>query len=179
VVYHPQPEAEHNTAWWPEERASFEAFVAAHPRDPLPDRLTWETERTDRYNRAHWLIIAALGSAAGEPAFEDTNLLAGGPLQREIFPHPRPSGRVDLARRGNRVEASTHGVRTFTLLLSPDEFDLAAPVTVVVNSRVAFEGRVEPRVDTLLRWAARDNDRTMLFAAELTIDVARPVEVAP
>jgi hypothetical protein len=32
-----------------------------------------------------------------------------------------------------------------------------------------FEGKVEKSVRTLLEHAARDNDRTMLFAAELPI----------
>jgi hypothetical protein len=36
-----------------------------------------------------------------------------------------------------------------------------------------FDGRVEPSLATLLKWAARDNDRTMLFAAELHI---KPLE---
>ena len=42
-------------------------------------------------------------------------------------------------------------------------------VIVKVNGRVAFEGRVETSVATLTKWAARDNDRTMLFGAELKI----------
>ena len=62
-----------------------------------------------------------------------------------------------------------HGVREFTLLLSPDRFDFARNVKVIVNGRVAFDGRVEKSVATLAKWAARDNDRTMLFAAELKI----------
>jgi hypothetical protein len=32
-----------------------------------------------------------------------------------------------------------------------------------------FEGRVEHNLKTLLKWAARDNDRTMLYAAEIRI----------
>jgi len=32
-----------------------------------------------------------------------------------------------------------------------------------------FDGKVNQNVETLMRWAARDNDRTMLFAAELHI----------
>jgi hypothetical protein len=31
LEYHPQPEAGHNTQWWPAVRDSFEAFVRAHP----------------------------------------------------------------------------------------------------------------------------------------------------
>ena len=48
-----------------------------------------------------------------------------------MFPRQRESGRVDLVRTGNRVEAKTRGVGAFTLLLSPDQFDLSRPVTVV------------------------------------------------
>jgi hypothetical protein len=90
-----------------------------------------------------------------------------------IFPHSKPSGRVDLVRRGNVVEASTEGVRAFTLLLSPSIFDFRKPITVVANGRTAFEGIVEPSVATMLQWAARDNDRTMVFGAELKIDLGK------
>jgi predicted esterase len=262
VVFHVQPDADHNTDWWPEERAAYEAFVDGHPRDPLPDKLSWETERTDRYNRAHWLVIDRLGDVAGQAKLADSNLLLGrveydfglrissnidggrrvldvapnsnayriglrpgdlildvegrtvqtardivepmqqwaigrtvrvtveragrsvsleGPFQPDqfeapggpIFPRGKPSGRIDLARHANVVEASTRGVRAFTLLLSPSKFDLTKPVRVVANGRTVFEGPVAPSVATLLKWAARDNDRTMLFGAELTVDLTK------
>jgi len=86
-------------------------------------------------------------------------------------PRTRPAGRVDILRRGNAFEAATHGVQGFTLLLSPDEVDFARPVTVTVNGRTAFQGRVEPSVRTLLEWAARDDDRTMLYGAALAIEL--------
>ena len=86
-----------------------------------------------------------------------------------IFAHVRPSGRVDLVRKGNTVRATSTGVAAFTLLLSPDMFDFTRPVTVVANGRTVFDGRVTPSVRTLLKWAAADNDRTMLFGAELPV----------
>jgi predicted esterase len=261
VVFRVYPEFEHSTAWWPDERVAFEAFVHDHPREPLPDRISWQTERIDRYNRAHWLVIERLGSVAGESRLPDTNVLHRGrehdfglrinstvdrgrrvhevvvdsnafdiglragdrfvevngsavttgrdiaegmqtwklgdplrfvverngrrmvlegsfqPAEVEVppaamFPRRSPSGRVDLLRRGNTVEASTQGVRSFTLLLSPSIFDLRKPLHVVANGRTVFAGMVEPSVATLLKWAAADNDRTMLFAAELRIDLA-------
>ncbi len=164
VVYHPQPESGHDTNWWPTEKDNFETFVREHPRDPLPDRLSWETERTDRYNRAHWLVIDKLGSTAGETLIPDSAYL---------FPQRETSGRVDLVRQGNTVEASTRGVKEFTLLVSPDQFDFNSPIKVMTNGRVAFEGKVEKNVATLLKWASHDNDRTMLFGAELKIEVGK------
>jgi len=67
------------------------------------------------------------------------------------------------------ITASTRGVAAFTLLLSPDQFDFARPVKVVANGRTVFDGKVERSVKTLLKYAALDNDRTMLFGAELHI----------
>ena len=90
-----------------------------------------------------------------------------------MFPPERESGRVDLVRDGNLVRATTRGVGAFTLLLSPDQFDLNRAVTVVVNGRTAFDGLVQKNIRTLVTWSARDNDRTMLFAAELPIEVQR------
>jgi hypothetical protein len=262
VVFRVYPESEHSTAWWPEERGAFEQFVHDHPREPLPDRLSWQTERTDRFNRAHWLVIDRLGPVEGESRLPDSNILRRGmehdfglrissgvdrgrrifeivpgsnasrlglqvgdrfvevngkavqtgrdiaegmqswtvgdllrfvverrgervalegvfePAEVEvppapIFPRRKPSGRVDLVRRGNLVEASSEGVRAFTLLLSPSVFDFRQPVKVVANGRTAFQGMVEPSVATMLKWAARDDDRTMVFGAELNIELAK------
>jgi hypothetical protein len=86
-----------------------------------------------------------------------------------LFEHRQRSGRVDLARTGNTVEASTRGVAEFTLLVSPDAFDLSQPIKVVANGTVVFDAKVKPSAATLLKWAARDNDRTMLYAAEIAI----------
>jgi hypothetical protein len=61
--------------------------------------------------------------------------------------------------------------------LSPREFDLAKPVKVALNGNVVFEAIVEPDLATLLHWNAIDNDRTMLFVAELSVDVAKQAVV--
>ncbi len=262
VVFRVYPDSDHSTAWWPEERGAFENFVHDHPREPLPDRISWETERVDRHNRAHWLIIDRLGAVPGESKLPDSNILRrgleydfglrissmgdqgrrvfeiragsnadrlglrvgdrvvelngnrvrtgldisqgmqqakmGSPLQfiverggdrltiegtfepdqvevppLPIFPRRKPSGRVDLVRRGNVVEVSTQGVSAFTLLLSPSVFNFRQPVKVVANGRTVFEGAVEPSVAAMLKWAARDDDRTMVFGSELSIDLAK------
>lgn len=86
-----------------------------------------------------------------------------------LFDRNDPSGRVDLVRTGNLVTARTHGVTAFTLLISPDQFDFGKPVKVVANGRTVFDGRISRSLATLMQWAAVDNDRTMLFGAELHI----------
>jgi poly(3-hydroxybutyrate) depolymerase len=256
LLYKPQPNAGHDTSWWPEVKDAFETFVRDHPRTPLPDRLTWETSDTRNGGRLHWLVIESLGSHAGKSAaLPDLNAISpprtldfgmrmdaskvervlpgssaeklglhagdvlvriddvpinGGadilrafqahdvgstvrfsvtrngkpldlsgtfaptPIEPEsnvLFRHRAKSGRVDLERKGNTVEALTNGVTEFSLLLSPDQFDFSQPVKVTTNGHVAFDGRIEHNVATLVKWAARDNDRTMLFGAEVRIKI--------
>ena len=176
IEYHPQPEGEHNTRWWPEMKEPFEKFVAAHPRDPHPDRLSWEASDVT-HGRDHWLVIDQFGSVPGERGLQDLNVIPpseGGLYDSTggmMFNRAKNSGRVDLARKGNTVEANTHGVSAFTLLLSPDEFDFDQPVHVMANGREIFNARVKPDLKTLLKWAAKDNDRTMLYGAEVKISL--------
>jgi predicted esterase len=164
ITYRPRADAGHDTSWWPALAEDFERFVQTHPRVPLPDTLTWEVSDTRTWNRAHWLIIDALGTTASDAKLDDPNVSGG----QRIFPNGK-SGRVDLTRRGNTVTALTRGVKELTLLLSPDQFDFTHNVVVQVNGRTVFDARVEKSVDTLRKWASRDNDRAMLFAAEIRI----------
>ncbi len=138
------PNGGHNTAWLPEQRPRIEKFKRDHVRDPLPDTLQWVTNRTDRYNRNHWIRIDALRSE-GQP------------------------GRLIVERKGNAFEVTSYYVTDFTLLLSPEEVDFRLPVTVRVNGETVFEDIVPQQLDTLLHWAAQDRDRSMLFTAELTL----------
>ena len=262
VDFRPQPDAGHDVSWWDAEAPAIDDFMTKQSRRPLPARLSWETERIDRYNRAHWLVITELGAVDGEPDLDPYNTLVdaaqgtplginmigelqdgsglrvlevgadsiasaagmakddtivavdgqlnpsvddlkqaligfapgqhiplvvrrGGeridltlvypadaaPRGRPAFPRSGASGRVELDQRRNLVTAYTRGVRRFTLLLSPEQFDFTEPVTVVTNGVTAFESLVEPDVAALLRWAAIDRDRTALYGAELDIEV--------
>jgi dienelactone hydrolase len=252
IDYHPQSNAGHNTAWWPEIKDSYEAFVRDHPRQPLPDTLTWEMGNSAAFDRAHWLVIDRLGAQKSDArALADLNdmpmppsadfgvrsigmrinrvvegsnaarmgLKAGDVLlrlndrsvaaasdiadalsdeppgskialmvvrdnlpvelegiyqpqiaetpPRHLFARGGASGRVDLARAGNVITATTRGVAAFTLLLSPDQLDFGKPMKVVANGKTVFDGRVQKDLRTLLKYAASDNDRTMLFGAAL------------
>ncbi len=81
------------------------------------------------------------------------------------------SGRVDVRRTGNTFDAVVRDVAAFTLLLSPDAIDFAKPVAVTVNGKPAFSGMATKDPVVMARWAARDNDRTAVYAAELKIAV--------
>jgi hypothetical protein len=173
ITYRPQPEAGHDTSWWPQVRDTFETFAREHPRAPLPDRISWESSEPRSRGRAHWLVIDEVGRTGASSNLPDLNELLVGSADNAaripLFRRSRRSGRVDIVRTGNSVAALTRDVTRFTLLLSPDQFDLDRPVTVTADGRKIFEGKVERSVATLMKWAARDNDRRMLFGAEIQI----------
>lgn len=162
LVFRPQAGAVHNTAWWLTEREPFEKFVHAHQRQAYPAALSWETERVDRFNRNRWLIINELRTDLNrKTALTDMG----------FFRHTKRSGRVDIRRNGNAFDAVTRDVAMFTVLLSPDAIDFSKPVTMTVNGKQVFSATVKKDPAVLLKWAARDNDRTALYGAEIIIKV--------
>jgi hypothetical protein len=179
ITYDPQPDGEHNTKWWPIVKDPYEKFVTDHPRDPNPAKLSWQAADLT-YNRDHWLILDKFGAAPGEAkSMPDPDVVTAFSLESDtategtLFNVPPEQGRVDLERKGNAVTATTKGVQAFTLLLSPDVFDFNQPIKVVANGKEVFNARVERNLQTLLKWAARDNDRTMLYGAELHINLTQ------
>jgi hypothetical protein len=160
LVFTPKPGG-HDTRWWPEEEQNIERFVATHVREPYPVRVRWATEVTDRYNRADWVVIDELGPLEGDR--ERT-------APRSLVPRA-PTGSLDARRDGNEITVDAYFVRGFRLLISPDVFDLDRPLRVTVNGDVVFEGRVEPDLATLAKWAAVDHDRNTLYAAEVAIEL--------
>jgi predicted esterase len=172
LEFRPQPTAGHDTSWWPAEREPFERFIRAHPRRPHPEFLSWETERTDRYNRVHWLVVDQLGRRpTDDGSLVDVNRFSAEGMDQRMFARTWPSGRVDVRRSGNVFEARSRGVAAFTLLLSPAVVDFSRPVVVSVNGQEAFSGVVRQDLRCLLEWAAADADRTLLYTAELPIRV--------
>lgn len=136
----------HNTNWLPAETAAIEQFKRDNRRDPLPDSVQWVTDSTERFNRSHWLIIDEL-------AQDNT------------------PGLVRVTRDGNIINVNTVSVDAFTLLLSPEEIDFSRPVAIYINNSLRRSERLQQDPGTLLKWAATDQDKSMLFTVELNLRV--------
>ncbi len=136
----------HNTNWLPDEEPMIEEFKLDNPRDPFPAELRWVTDRSDRYNRNLWLRIEEL-AVEGQP------------------------GLMSVNRVGNNFTISSEAVDAFTLLLSPEQVDFSEDIHVMVNGRIMYVGRVEQDMNTVLDWAVRDRDRSMLYTAVLSLRV--------
>jgi hypothetical protein len=102
IDYRPQPNAAHDTSWWPELKDTFEAFVTSRPRAPLPDTLTWESGTPNLPSRVHWIVIDRLAARGSEPELPDVNRMTTKPaLDFGI----RGSGnRINRVVRGSNAE---------------------------------------------------------------------------
>ena len=119
VEYHPRPEAGHNTAWWPEIKEPFEAFVRSHPRDPLPATLTWEATDRDMPSRAHWLVIDRVRAAAAAARLQpDLNMFSGPGFNhgRELYPRGGGPGGASIPpaeATGRKKQRGGRGTKPF------------------------------------------------------------------
>lgn len=168
IDYHPLRNGEHNTRWWSEWRENFEDFVASHPREPNPASISWKAAQGSNM-RSHWLLIEEVDfeQSSPIPLFE----VGVDPADGTTVLTMEDAGRVDLVREGNNIQAISDGVGSFRLLLSPEVIDFSQVVTITVNNEVQFQDMLEPSLETLLTWAARDNDRQMLYGSEILIEL--------
>lgn len=145
-IFKPIPGGGHNTNWLPEESPMIEQFKLDNPRDPFPEEIRWVADRTDRYNRNLWIQVDEL-TVDNQP------------------------GMLEVSRDGNTISVAADSVTEFTLLLNPEEIDFSEEVRVNVNGAPLFDEIIVQDSDTLLRWAQRDMDKTMLYTAELNLRI--------
>lgn len=168
--FHMLKDAGHDMFWFPRVKNKVIKFVNKQLRQPFPDQLYWETETTQKHQRIHWLCIDQLTKTPEEQErLVGINTILN--YKRAMFRRELMSGRVFVEKKGNEVNITSQNVATLTLLCSPDHFDFARPVKVVANKALVYEGKLKPSVKTLLKWHAIDDDRTMLYAAELKVKI--------
>ena len=138
------PDGGHNTEWLPDERVAIESYKQENPRDALPEKVLWVADRVAKFNRNSWVRIDELSQTPGL---------------------------IEVTREDNVIAVTARGVSRFTLLLNPEEVDFSQPISVIVNGKTILSEQVNQSADTLLFWASKDKDRTMLFTAELNLEV--------
>ena len=107
LVYRPQAERGARHVVVARDRGLVRAFVADHPRVPLPDALSWESGPPNIPSRAHWLVIDRLGAERpDEPALPDVNRMSTRSRPRLRDPrqrHAHQSRGQGIQRRADRA----------------------------------------------------------------------------
>ncbi|OFX88118.1 MAG: hypothetical protein A2W99_10780 [Bacteroidetes bacterium GWF2_33_16] len=156
---------EHNIKWLPLLEDTIKTFIKKNPRNSYPSKLYWQTNNSKDFGRIHWVSINKLSSSSKPVEINSLNevLLPFGNGKNN------PSGYLVVKVEGNTIMVETNNVKEYTLLISTDQFDFSQPIKVYTNNILSFDGKLEKRVDILLKWLSKDLDRTMLFGNELKI----------
>jgi hypothetical protein len=148
-------------------KAEVQAFLKAHPRDPYPKTVEWcvDPSRKDHDggfpgNTFRWIRIEEAGDSESNATFDDESGLLRGGLPRVLATYD-----------GNRVMLRTRGVKRVTVLVSDQMLDLKKEITVEVNDKVLFRGKVEPDPRAILEEARLFKDRALVFSNRITLDV--------
>ncbi len=94
--------------------------------------------------------------------------------KEKYFRRTKPSGIVDATVKGNTVTVKVKNVAKYTLFIRRGMFNLDAPIVVRTNGGETFNAKVQPDVEFMLKQAAQDNDRAMVYISKIEIKV--PVE---
>jgi hypothetical protein len=137
--------------------------------------LAGRANSANSWDRRSWVLIEELLPQQDSQEIDRSALLPrwGTRIQlRGPTQAAKHFGRLEVERQANRIVVHSFQVRRFRWLLSPAEFDFSRPIEVVLNGQTLLQRAIEPSVATLLRWAAKDDDRRRLFAAEIQLDTA-------
>lgn len=160
----------HNLKWMPMLKDSINSFIQKHRRNPHPEHLIWQTESKNIFNRNHWLVITETGTTVSQASeLIDYNEVVVNGQYKQAFRRDSLAGLIEAAVSGNTITVRTKNVVSYSILLSPDLFDLSAPVRIITNDLLSYEGIPGKSAEVLLKWNMKDNDRTMLYGAELNI----------
>jgi len=102
---------------------------------------------------------------------ETLALSAAVPEPFPIYPRLMMSGVLDVVADGNRIELSARHVKSYTLYLSSQQFDLGQPIEAITNGQLSFLDTVSPNIRFMLEQAATDLDRQTVYEAQLGIHV--------
>lgn len=164
----------HSLRWIPQLKDSIDRFISSHPRNPYPSHVVWQTENAEIFNRNHWVIINGIGKTGNAATgLKDYNEVVVKGKYVPAFRRDSIFGIIDVTASANTITVLTKNITSYTLLLSPGQFDFSVPFKIITNGATSFEGMIEKNTSTLLKWNRNDNDRTMLFAAEKKIVVGR------
>jgi predicted esterase len=167
--------SKHNTNWYPVLKDTIKSFVSKHKRNPFPNHIYYATEKPDTFGRKFWVVIDKIGRMKNEYAVDSTGIIFYN-QSTSTLNHPRLFGQIEVVKTGNRVNVRTHNVKKYTLLISPDFFDLSKPITVFTNNNLSFDGLLTKDIRTLLKYNIIDGDRTMLYSSELKITVGKIIK---
>ncbi|UCG31898.1 MAG: hypothetical protein JSU68_09555 [Phycisphaerales bacterium] len=130
--------------------------------------------RFPEQGRAYWLRLVRFAGEPWRDAQLRIDLRPGEDPQEALLRAIRLKlGRLEGHVEGQLVTVRSKRAKELDVLLHETLVDFDRPIIVKMNGRRAFEGLVEPRIDTLLEVASEDWDFDRLFPVRVRIGIGR------
>ena len=149
-------------------------WLSVFKRNPHPKSFIWEDFEMDGVRRAGFYNLQVLDRPDPEQRTRYTVAITGNNIAitadnityttTETDPH----WGIAMKFARSYTPATSGRLRVY---LDTDMVNLSKPVTVTVNGRRVFHGKVKPTVDAMLMSTALFGDPLRIFPAEVTVDI--------
>jgi predicted esterase len=124
------------------------------------------------------LTVALMGKVPGDSVEVEiirdgeTMILTGIiPADELVFRRDVPTASIRVLADGNQIDVEVSHVGRYTLFISSEQFNLSQPIAVTTNGLTSFSEVVTPDVRFMLKQAAEDFDREMIYETFIEIEV--------
>lgn len=177
--------------WFPEFDESEPAFeilfkdLKARSRNPYPREISWEFD-DENYGRADWLSDMKLDTLSAKADWhtarnfkidkwldyldEDSDDLTEIDVDKDAFNFPRKSGKIVATYENNTFQIKTSAIKSFSINISPEMVDLNKKVTVYVNGKKHYSGKVKYDRTYMLSNFNKTHDRSQVWINHIRIE---------
>lgn len=155
-------------------------------RDPFHSTVNWECDDV-KYGRCDWISITALDTSATKAAWQrQINFRINKwivldkknkPLVRDTvmngFNYKKRSGAIKASYSGNVFKVETSNVRSIRLYISPEMVNINNPVTIIVNGRQYFKGKLNYNKSFMIDEFEKTLDKVAIWVNHIDIDLSK------
>lgn len=155
-------------------------------RDPFHSTVNWECDDV-KYGRCDWISITALDTSATKAAWQrQINFRINKwivldkknkPLVRDTvmngFNYKKRSGAIKASYSGNVFKVETSDVRSIRLYISPEMVNINNPVTIIVNGRQYFKGKLNYNKSFMIDEFEKTLDKVAIWVNHIDIDLSK------
>ncbi|MBB2148310.1 alpha/beta hydrolase-fold protein [Pedobacter gandavensis] len=174
--------------WFPAFNASEPAYqllfadLIKRKRNAFQPNIQWETDDT-KYGRCDWINITSLDTLASLAPWQkavnfkitkwvkldkDDEAIVVDTVKNG-FNYRKRSAAVKAHYADNTFRISTSRVKSFKIYISPDMVDMGKPITVILNDKVYFKGKVSYDKNFLIKEFTDHLDRSAVWVNAIDI----------
>ncbi|MCF6159200.1 MAG: hypothetical protein E3K32_11695 [wastewater metagenome] len=166
VIYEELPEEKHRFPMAESEKVLH--WFRSSTRSLYPKMISFSTEST-RYSALYWIEITQFSELVGQVSGVQRDI-SGHLIRPERFP-VTAAVEAQVKDADNEIHLTVQGVKEVRLYLDDRLIDMERPLSVYINGRMVFSGKINGSLRALLETVKKRNDREALFSAYVDLKV--------